>query len=197
MKIKKEELKPLVEPFIYDKLCEFEYELLTIKAKDLLTWNRFIIAFNLFYLDMIEKNELLARKVYTEMIRAVSFGSFIEPGREAEKNNITIQKISNEKIFNITNVKSHQGVLAIAKKKEDISEKDLTSFLKNKVKNDSDTIVLGTAHPYKFLETIKKATGKEIKPPKQFLNISDKDEKYDILENKVSEIKNYILEKVA
>ena len=45
------------------------------------------------------------------------------------------------------------------------------------------------------LETIKKATGKEIKPPKQFLNISDKDEKYDILENKVSEIKNYILEK--
>jgi threonine synthase len=67
----------------------------------------------------------------------------------------------------------------------------------NKIKNDSDTIVLGTAHPYKFLETIKKATGKEIKPPKQFLNISDKDEKYDILENKVSEIKKYILEKVA
>ena len=67
----------------------------------------------------------------------------------------------------------------------------------NKIKNDSDTIVLGTAHPYKFLETIKKATGKEIKPPKQFLNISDKKEKYDILENKVSEIKNYILEKVA
>ena len=67
----------------------------------------------------------------------------------------------------------------------------------NKIKNESDTIILGTAHPYKFLETIKKATGKEIKPPKQFSNLLDKKEKYDILENKVTEVKNYILKKIA
>ena len=65
----------------------------------------------------------------------------------------------------------------------------------NEIKQDSETIVLGTAHPYKFLETIKKATGKDIKTPNQFLNILDKKEKYDILENKVSEVKKYILEK--
>jgi len=67
----------------------------------------------------------------------------------------------------------------------------------NKIKNNSDTIILGTAHPYKFLETIEKATGKKIKPPKQFLDILDKKEKYDILENEISVVKNYILEKIA
>ncbi len=65
-----------------------------------------------------------------------------------------------------------------------------------KINNSSDTIILGTAHPYKFLETVKEATGKEAKAPKQFANILDKKEEYDILENQVSEIKKYILGKV-
>jgi threonine synthase len=66
-----------------------------------------------------------------------------------------------------------------------------------KINSNLDTIILGTAHPYKFLETIKQATGKDVKAPKQFSNILDKKEKYDILENKISKIKNYILGKVA
>ena len=53
---------------------------------------------------------------------------FSDISYEAEKNNITIQKISNEKIFNITNVKSHQGVLVIAKKKEIFQRKILRVF---------------------------------------------------------------------
>ena len=47
---------------------------------------------------------------------------FISIIEDAKKNKISIQKISNEKIYEITNVKSHQGVLAIAKKKKDIYE---------------------------------------------------------------------------
>ena len=43
-----------------------------------------------------------------------------------------------------------------------------------KVKNNSKTIVLGTAHPYKFLETIKLAIGKNVDPPKQFSDLSKK-----------------------
>ena len=66
----------------------------------------------------------------------------------------------------------------------------------NYVKDGSKILILGTAHPYKFLETIKKATGKEIKPPKQLANIIDKKEKYDILENNVLNVKNFILGKV-
>ncbi len=65
-----------------------------------------------------------------------------------------------------------------------------------KVKNKSKTIVLGTAHPYKFLETIKLAIGKNVDPPKQFLDLSKKNEKFEIIDNKFENIKKYIIEKI-
>ena len=65
-----------------------------------------------------------------------------------------------------------------------------------KVKNKSKTIILGTAHPFKFLETIKLAIGKNVEPPKQFLNLSEKVEKFEIIDNKLENIKNYILDNV-
>ena len=64
-----------------------------------------------------------------------------------------------------------------------------------KTNDGSETLILSTAHPYKFSETIKMATSKEIKIPSQVSNTLDKKEKYDILENNLSEVKNYILEK--
>ena len=66
-----------------------------------------------------------------------------------------------------------------------------------KINSLSTTIVLGTAHPYKFLETVKMATGKEVKSPVHFYKISDKKERYDVLENNILEVKKYILKKVA
>ncbi len=65
-----------------------------------------------------------------------------------------------------------------------------------KVKNKSKTIILATAHPYKFLETIKLAIGKNVDPPKQFLDLSEKVEKFEIIDNKLEDIKNYIKGKV-
>ncbi len=65
-----------------------------------------------------------------------------------------------------------------------------------KIKNKSKTIVLGTAHPYKFLETIKLAIGINVEPPKQFFNLSKKIEKFDILDNKIEDIKKYVLDKI-
>ena len=65
-----------------------------------------------------------------------------------------------------------------------------------KTKNNSKTIILGTAHPYKFLETIKLAIGKNIEPPEQFLDLSTKNEKFDIVENKLQKIKSFILDKI-
>ena len=64
-----------------------------------------------------------------------------------------------------------------------------------KINNGSETLILSTAHPYKFLETIKMATLKEIKIPSQLSNTLEKKEKYDILENNLLKVKNYILEK--
>ena len=66
--------------------------------------------------------------------------------------------------------------------------------LKN-IKDDSETVVLGTAHPYKFLETVKLATGEDIEAPAQVVNLLDKKERYDILENKTNLVKEYIFKK--
>jgi len=66
-----------------------------------------------------------------------------------------------------------------------------------KISNLPETVVLGTAHPYKFLETVKIATGKEVQAPIQLSKIVDKEEKYDILEKDILKIKNYILEKIV
>ena len=65
-----------------------------------------------------------------------------------------------------------------------------------KIKNNSKTIVLGTAHPYKFLETIKLAIGKNVDPPKQFSDLSKKIEKFEIIDNKLENLKKYIIEKI-
>tara|TARA_Y100001970_G_scaffold231851_1_gene288395 strand:- start:3986 stop:5362 length:1377 start_codon:yes stop_codon:yes gene_type:complete len=66
-----------------------------------------------------------------------------------------------------------------------------------KIKDENEILILGTAHPYKFLETIKRATSKEVEVPEQVNNILGKKEKYDILENETSKVKNYILGKLS
>ena len=65
-----------------------------------------------------------------------------------------------------------------------------------KINNPSETIILGTAHPYKFLETVKKATGVDIKAPSQLSNIVNKKERFDIIDNDISKIKKHIIEKI-
>ena len=65
-----------------------------------------------------------------------------------------------------------------------------------KISNTSETIILGTAHPYKFLETVKKATGVDIKAPSQLSNIVNKKERFDIIDNDISKIKKHIIEKI-
>ena len=66
----------------------------------------------------------------------------------------------------------------------------------NKTENLPNVIALGTAHPYKFFETVKEATGNDLKAPKQLEEFIDKEEKFDILENNISEVKKYILNKL-
>ncbi len=65
------------------------------------------------------------------------------------------------------------------------------------IKDKSEILILGTAHPYKFLETIKMATSQEVETPKQIAHLIDKKENYDILENNTNNIKNYILGKIS
>ncbi len=65
----------------------------------------------------------------------------------------------------------------------------------SKIENLDDIIVLGTAHPYKFNDTIKRAIGKNLAAPEHLKLNVDRKEKFDIIKNSNSEVKNYILSK--
>ena len=62
--------------------------------------------------------------------------------------------------------------------------------------NLENVVVLGTAHPYKFSDTIKRAIGKNLDVPKHLKLNMDKKEKFDIIRNSNSDVKNYILGKI-
>ena len=65
-----------------------------------------------------------------------------------------------------------------------------------KFNNLENIVVLGTAHPYKFSDTIKKAIGKNMVSPQHLkLNI-DKKETFDIIGNSNLDVKDYILDKL-
>ena len=63
----------------------------------------------------------------------------------------------------------------------------------NKLNNNTPVISLACAHPAKFGDAIKEATGNYPKMPKELENLFDKEEKVVILENDINIIKNFIL----
>jgi threonine synthase len=68
-------------------------------------------------------------------------------------------------------------------------------YAAKKIISNYPCVVMGTAHPYKFLETMKLVTGKQIKKPSQIAKLMPGKEKYDILNNNTNMVKKYILEK--
>ena len=68
-------------------------------------------------------------------------------------------------------------------------------YAANKIKSNYPSVVLGTAHPYKFLETMKLVIGKKIKKPLQVSKLMSGKEKYDILKNNSNIVKKYIIDK--
>ena len=58
-----------------------------------------------------------------------------------------------------------------------------------------ETVILATAHPYKFVETIESITNEKLEPPIQVLFLGPK-EKYDILDCDINSVKNYIESKI-
>ena len=60
-------------------------------------------------------------------------------------------------------------------------------------KNLGDIITLGTAHPYKFNDTIKKIIGRNLDVPENLKLDIDNEEKFDIVGSSNLEVKNYIL----
>ena len=65
-----------------------------------------------------------------------------------------------------------------------------------KLKQDNSCVILSTAHPSKFPEAIKNALGKNEELPPELRNVLKEEEKFEILENSLDQVKNYILNKI-
>ncbi len=65
-----------------------------------------------------------------------------------------------------------------------------------KLKQDNSCVILSTAHPSKFPEAIKNALGKKEELPSELRNVLKEEEKFEILENSLDQVKNYILKKI-
>ena len=131
------------------------------------------------------------KKVFSLMNDLTTKGFFKLDQKEIKiiKKDFCAEKINDEETLNIIKKFYTQAKFVL-------DPHTATAFgAANKTSDLSEIIILGTAHPYKFLETVKKATDIEVKAPSQLSNTVDKEERFDILKNNISIIKNYILEK--
>jgi hypothetical protein len=89
----KDDIKDLIEPFIYDRLSISSYEVVKVDPISLLTWNRFDLAFRLLYLDLKNKYKGLANQVYYENIKSSNLGDFsLEPDHNIDSFDDYIEK---------------------------------------------------------------------------------------------------------
>ncbi|MDA9589128.1 threonine synthase [Candidatus Pelagibacter sp.] len=66
----------------------------------------------------------------------------------------------------------------------------------DKVKLSGNNIVLATAHPCKFPDAIKNAINLKAELPKELIYILSEKENYDIIDNNVDKVKQYIKERI-
>ena len=99
--------------------------------------------------------------------------------------------------FKVTNNETKKTIKKIYKQNNFFVDPHTATafYAANKIKTNYPCIILGTAHPYKFLETMNSVTGKKIKKPSQLTKLMAGKEKYDILDNNTNIIKKYILQK--
>jgi len=93
--VKKSKLKGLIEDFWFEKLKQDEYEIVSLPATKLLTWNRFDLAFKLLYLELLNTNSELAEKIYSHDIRAQTLGTFSEYGNDISGASVRMSIIFN------------------------------------------------------------------------------------------------------
>lgn len=76
-----------IETFLRSSIDTKNLYIKKISPQELLTWNRFDLAFKLFYLDIRNKNSRLARNVYEQHLKSFGLGKILEPG-DSKKNSL-------------------------------------------------------------------------------------------------------------
>ena len=120
--------------------------------------------------------------------------SFLETGEHILSNSIVADM---KLIYNTHTVSNLQTLKTIRKFKEKfnyLADPHTATGLNvlDKMNNENSTIGLACAHPAKFGEAIKEATGNLPNFPSELKNIFDKEEKMVILNNNIQDIKNHI-----
>ncbi len=75
-----EQITQKIEPFLRWAIDSDSMIVKSVKAKYLLTWNRFDLAFKLFYLCMRNVNPIYGEKIYEQHLRSFGLGEIREPG---------------------------------------------------------------------------------------------------------------------
>ncbi len=87
MILSNKQIRNLIEPHFHQDILEDRYEVLHMKANQLLTKDRVDIAFKLLYLEMMNKNVSFAKNIYEMHIKAFSLGEVREPCND-DKNSL-------------------------------------------------------------------------------------------------------------
>ena len=66
----------------------------------------------------------------------------------------------------------------------------------NKIDLNENVIILATAHPYKFSETVMKETNIRPELPENLKNILNEEERYEQLPSDLQKVKNYVLKNI-
>ena len=78
------DLESKIEPH-FKNLITTNSRIFAINSIDLLTWNRFDIAFKLCFLALFKKNQRFANYLYAEHLKAFNFGIYKESGNKDKK----------------------------------------------------------------------------------------------------------------
>tara|TARA_B100000886_G_scaffold119798_1_gene80534 strand:+ start:23561 stop:24928 length:1368 start_codon:yes stop_codon:yes gene_type:complete len=87
MELSHSEIKKLIDKHFDAFILSKKYNIRTIRANSLLTYNRFDLSFKLSYLELLKKNPSYSKELYRDHIRAFTLGKFKEPGNK-NKNNL-------------------------------------------------------------------------------------------------------------
>ena len=125
--------------------------------------------------------------------------SFIEQGSYKLDSNIvnSLKKIYNS--YSVTDTEILETIKLYNNKYKYLADPHTATGLNVLERNDNRNcpfVSLACAHPVKFSKVIKKAINKEVDYPDSIKNIFEKEEKFTILDNNITDIKNYIINNI-